>query len=498
MALKAALYCRLSREDDEDGESESIRNQKALLLQYAREQGYTVYGIYCDENYSGIDRERPAFNEMLRAASRREFEVILVKTQSRFTRDMELVERYLHGLFLEWGIRFIAVVDHVDTGDDANKKSRQINGLVNQWYLEDLSANVRSVLTQKRREGRYIAAFALYGYQKDPRDHNHLVIDPAAAAVVRRIFGMAAAGQGAAAIAGALNAEGLPNPTLYKQQRGGPCLRSTDGRWSAATVHQMLRNRTYAGDLVQGRHKKVSYKSKKTVWLPREQWIVVPGTHEAIIDRATFDAVQRLRAARARSSGNGTVHPLAGRVRCALCGRALTTSGREGGYLRCRNCPGRGTGLPTAALEAVLVRRMRVWLAQVENAPPPAPCPDAAQQRLQAELRRLEAERQRRTGAMQRLYLDRQSGLVDEGQCQALLAVWQTESRALEARAGRVRQRLATMQQTGPAEQTARLWTQALRPASLTRELVCLLVDAVTVGPKQPDGRHPLRIEWRF
>ena len=192
--MKAAIYCRLSKEDEEqekkdrEKESESIQNQKSMLINYAIEKGYDIYRIYSDEDYSGIDRNRPDFNRMIEAASQRKFDIILAKTQSRFTRDMELVEKYLHGKFVEWGIRFIAVVDHVDTADEANKKSRQINGLVNEWYLEDLSNNVRSVLTHKRREGKYIGTFALYGYIKDPEDNNHLLVDPEAAEVVRRIF----------------------------------------------------------------------------------------------------------------------------------------------------------------------------------------------------------------------------------------------------------------------------------------------------------------------
>ena len=149
------------------------------------------------EDYSGIDRNRPAFNSMLQAASEHQFDVVLAKTQSRFTRDMELVEKYLHGKFMEWGIRFIAVVDHVDTNDTANKKSRQINGLINEWYLEDLSTNVRSVLDHKRKEGLFIGSFARYGYCKDPNAKGKLIIDPEAADVVRRIFSMALNGIGA-------------------------------------------------------------------------------------------------------------------------------------------------------------------------------------------------------------------------------------------------------------------------------------------------------------
>ena len=314
--MKAAIYCRLSKEDETKiGESESIQNQKSMLIQYAIEKGFDIYQIYSDEDYSGIDRNRPAFREMIRAASEHRFDVVLAKTQSRFTRDMELVEKYLHGKFIEWGIRFIAVVDHVDTDDTANKKSRQINGLINEWYLEDLSVNVRSVLDHKRKEGQYIASFALYGYQKDPAVKGRLQIDPEAAEVVRRIYAMTLRGVGAHKIAQILNEEGVPSPTAYKQQNGEryhltpktPC----KSLWSSGTVYQMLHNQTYAGDLVQGRHKKVSYKSKRTVWLPKAQWIVVENTHEAIIDKDTYNTVQQMMQRRTRSGAGGMIHPLA-------------------------------------------------------------------------------------------------------------------------------------------------------------------------------------------
>lgn len=156
---------------------------------------------------------------MLNDARQGKFEVILAKTQSRFTRDMELVERYLHGLFPEWGVRFIAVLDHVDTCDPAGKKARQINGLINEWYLEDLSGNVRAVLDHKRHSGCYIASFALYGYRKDPADHNRLVIDPPAAAVVRRIFALYVQGAGAGKIAQTLNAEAIPRRPFIAQRK---------------------------------------------------------------------------------------------------------------------------------------------------------------------------------------------------------------------------------------------------------------------------------------
>ena len=211
--MTCAVYCRLSREDG-DGvrESESIQNQRALLTEYAAVHGWKVYAAYCDDDCSGADRTRPAFNRMLRDARDKKFEIVLCKTQSRFTRDLELVEKYIHGLFPLWGIRFIAVVDHVDTALRGNKKARQINGLVNEWYLEDMSENIRSVLTNRRKNGFHIGAFALYGYKKDPDQKGHLIIDEEAAAVVREVFTLFSQGYGKTAIARMLNDRGIPNP----------------------------------------------------------------------------------------------------------------------------------------------------------------------------------------------------------------------------------------------------------------------------------------------
>ena len=207
--LRVALYVRLSEEDRnkrfETDDSNSIQNQKAMLLQYAMEQGWEVYDIYNDDDYTGSDRKRPAFNRLLKDAEEHKFDIILCKTQSRFTRELELVEKYIHGLFPLWGIRFVGLVDNADTANKGNKKSRQINGLVNEWYLEDMSENIRSVLTNRRLNGFHIGAFAPYGYMKDPDMKGHLIIDEEAATVVREVFNMFVSGYGKTAIARSLN-----------------------------------------------------------------------------------------------------------------------------------------------------------------------------------------------------------------------------------------------------------------------------------------------------
>ena len=209
---KVAIYCRLSEEDrnklNPDDDSNSIQNQKTMLIQYAISQGWDIYHIYSDDDYAGADRRRPEFSKLLCDAEARKFDIVLCKTQSRFTRELEMVEKYIHGLFPIWGIRFVSIVDNADTANSGNKKSRQINGLVNEWYIEDMSENIKAVLTNKRINGQHIGAFALYGYQKDPDQKGHLIIDEEAAAVVREVFTLFSQGYGKTAIARMLNDRG--------------------------------------------------------------------------------------------------------------------------------------------------------------------------------------------------------------------------------------------------------------------------------------------------
>lgn len=295
MSMKAAIYCRLSVEDDgkTNTMSESIKNQQLLLLDYAKTNHYELFAIYVDEDYSGLDRNRPAFVRMLNDAKAGYFQVILCKTQSRFTRDMELVERYLHHLFPLWGIRFIGVVDGVDTSERQNKKARQITGLINEWYCEDLSDNIRAVFQKKMQDGQFIGSFACYGYKKDPADHHRIIIDEPAATIVRTIYHNYLSGIGMTAIARQLTAENIPPPSIYKKQQGLKFYSPYSSPiWSVSTIKNILKNPTYTGTLVQGKEKKVSYKSKKMIHLPPECWIQIPNNHPAIISEHIFKQVQ--------------------------------------------------------------------------------------------------------------------------------------------------------------------------------------------------------------
>lgn len=251
---KVAIYCRLSEEDrdklNKTDDSISIQNQKTMLLQYAINQGWEVFSIYSDDDYTGADRKRPEFNRLLRDAEEGNFDIVLCKTQSRFTRELELVEKYIHGLFPIWGIRFVGLADNADTANKGNKKARQINGLVNEWYLEDMSDNIKSVLTSRRQNGFHIGAFALYGYKKDPEKKGHLIIDEEAAEIVKEVFLLFSQGMGKTAIARMLNDKGIPNPTEYKRQQGLR-YKQPDSKnstlWKYSAISSMLTNEMYIG-----------------------------------------------------------------------------------------------------------------------------------------------------------------------------------------------------------------------------------------------------------
>lgn len=290
---KVALYCRLSVEDGHGEESESIRNQRILLTAYAKRQGWEIYDIYEDEDYSGLREDRPSFCRLIADARAQQFQIILCKTQSRFSRSAITAERYLHEYFPRWGIRFVTVVDGVDTAQRSNKKARQINSLVNEWYSEELSENIRQVFRRKMELGQFLGNYAPFGYEKDSSNRHRLIPLPAEAAVVRYMAGLYLSGLSCRQVARRLSQEGIPTPTQSKQRRGQDLGRAAAGQWGAGTVRKILTNRVYLGHMVQGREQKLSFKEKKTIAVPPAEWIVVENTHQPILSEAVFENVQQ-------------------------------------------------------------------------------------------------------------------------------------------------------------------------------------------------------------
>jgi DNA invertase Pin-like site-specific DNA recombinase len=296
---------------------------------------------------------------MINDARERRFKVVLCKSLSRFARDVAMVETYINGLFLDWGIRFISLSDYADSSQKGTRKNIQINSLVNQWYLEDLSDNIKSVMTYKKKQGQFVGAFAPYGYIKDPNDKHKLIIDPEAADVVKRIFAMYLDSYGLSVIAKQLNEENIPCPSKYRMLKGINTNRTDekikDFKWSDHTVWHITRNPNYTGNLTQCRYGKPSYKSKSHKERPPEEWVIVENTHEAIISKADYDRVQEMkktRGAYSRSKKRTTHPPLkhnafAQLLKCKLCGRAmvLSTSSQVNGFARYFRCTGQKSRL---------------------------------------------------------------------------------------------------------------------------------------------------------
>lgn len=349
MINKAAIYTRLSKEDlNKNGDiSESLRNQKSMLVSYVKERGWEIYDIYCDEDYSGAysgdENIRPEFNRMIKDASKHRFDIVVCKSQSRFSRNMEVIEQYIHGKFALWGIRFIGVVDYVDTDIKGNKKSRQINSLINEWYLEDLSENIRAVYRHKMERGEFLAAFPPYGYSKDPNAKNHLVVNPKTAPIVKQIFEWNKEGYGAVKISRMLNNSNIPCPRKQQEIDG---IRKTIiyasndmGQWSAASVRDILHNQVYCGDVIGHKAEKISYKSRKRHKFKCDEWIVAKDMHEPVVSRELFNAAQQRLALRCKTTGTGETHILSGKVFCHYCGKPMQKNNSKGSYeyLRCRN-----------------------------------------------------------------------------------------------------------------------------------------------------------------
>lgn len=512
--ILCAIYTRLSKEDEDkhQPESESIQNQKSLLTRYAIDHGWDIFSIFCDEDFSGVDSDRPDFNRMIEAAKQKKFQIVLCKSQSRFTRDMELVEKYIHGLFPIWGIRFIAVADNADTEVKGNKKARQINGLVNEWYLEDLSENVRMVFDLKRREGKYIGGFPIYGYQKDPVDKNHIIPDPEAAEVVRQIYQWSLEGHGRQNIAYLLNQQGIPNPTRYKAERGWTCnhpIKNDFGLWNKVTVGRILTNEMYTGVMIQGRRRKVSYKSKVIIDTPESEWYRVEGTHEAIIDRATFEAVQRGLKLRTRTDGTGETHLLAGLVKCADCGSTMSKcSNGIHSYLRCKLYADSGSkrlctrhSVRLDQLIDLISDRIRHYVQTYYqlDLKDIHPQRDTRREALEQEQKVLTSQLEKRSQALKTLYLDRVAGILSGGQFAELNQTFLDEKSRLEWRLERIAEELTEREHSEDQTDLMEQAKELLKLETLPRELVTGLVERIEICERDPaTGRQEVKIFWKF
>ena len=331
MNKRVAIYLRLSNEDSNKiNESESIKNQRLLLLnEINKRENFILVDEYCDEDLSGAGTYRPEFERLIKDCENNKIDIVMCKSQSRFSRDMEIIEKYLHNKFIEWNIRFISIADNVDTNIKENKKSRQINGLVNEWYLEDVSNNIRSAFKTKMQEGEFISPFASYGYKISSYNKNKLEIDSIAALIVKKIYNLYLKGMGYTKIVNYLNDSNIPSPSFYKYQNGIKLNIVSNKpineiKWSINTVKTILTNEIYIGNLIQGKRTTISYKNHKIINKNKHEWIKKENTHEPIIDKETYYKVQSIIKNKHRQNKkNGLIHIFSKKVYCDECKKHL-------------------------------------------------------------------------------------------------------------------------------------------------------------------------------
>ncbi|MCI8359262.1 MAG: recombinase family protein [Lachnospiraceae bacterium] len=334
-----AEYIRLSRDDGDKAESNSIGSQKKLLADYIKGQkNFVLYDIYVDDGFTGTNYDRPAFRRMINDIESGNVNCIIVKDLSRFGRDYIETGRYLERYFPAQNVRFISVTDHIDSFVQSYDMLLPIKNIFNEQYARDISQKIHASIQTRQKAGEFIGAFASYGYRKSPFDKNKLITDEYAAGIVRRIFDLYNKGYGKLRIAGLLNAEGILCPSAYKNANGehyrNASRTGAPSFWSYSTISRILQNEIYIGNMVQGR-KTQHMRGKAQIKQPKD-WIVVPDTHDAIIDRDTWQKTQNLLNRRTRnldlSSGSSM---LAGFLKCGDCGRALVKKNGASGICYC-------------------------------------------------------------------------------------------------------------------------------------------------------------------
>ncbi len=497
----AALYIRLSKEDEGEGESESVSNQRSLLTEFVKENHLIDSIEYIDDGWSGTSFDRPAFRQMLADIEAGRVNLVVTKDLSRLGRDYILTGHYMERWFPEHRVRYISLLDGIDTGVDAAANDlTPFRAIMNDMYAKDISRKIASVKHDKQRRGLFIGGKPVYGYRMHPTEKNRIVVDPPAAEHVRRIFAMALSGMGCREIAAALNAGGVASPAVYAGLPG-----RGRGLWTGGRVADLLRNQTYTGAMVQGRSRRVSYKSKKCLRQPRERWAVVEGTHEAIVDRETFDAAARLLDSRRRTRRRTYDFLLKGLIVCRECGRPLGVVNRKNGagedvlYFVCRTYQ-RETGEKRCTSHTVKVDAITAAvLAAVGEVCGPYLTPEALRPAAEDVIRQrarkedapetLAARRDALTAQLDRVYLDRLGGLLPEADFDRLYRRLREERDALARRLD-AREEPREGGEDRAGELARRFAAQALE----RREVLAALIDRVELGE---DRRVTVRFRCR-
>ena len=457
-----AIYCRLSRDDDLAGDSNSIIHQKDMLTRYARERNFPNVSVYSDDGWSGTNFERPAWKRLIADIEAGKVGIVLVKDLSRVGRDYLRVGFYTEVTFPQNGVRFIAVNNGVDSANQSENDFAPFLNIMNEWYARDISKKRRISNKIKGNAGEPMGQ-PPYGYIKDPNDPKHWIVDDEAAQVVRRVYSMTLEGFGTEQIATQLEKDGVLTPRVYWLTKGikrpGKGKQQPPTKWNSSTITKILSLQEYCGDILNFKTYSKSYKNKKRIDNDRENWVVFQNVHEAIIERAVYEQVQQKRGKiRKRRTNNGEHNMFSGLLVCADCGSNLHFHFNQGNpeikYFNCSNYKGnRGTCTSTHYVrvdfleEVVLgeIRRLTKFASLYEDEFVKAVIGHSQQAEQtdrklkEKELRTLLARDEELDGLFERIYEDNVSGKLSDDRFAKMSRRYEEEQKELAEKIKKIR-----------------------------------------------------------
>ncbi|MEG1009410.1 MAG: recombinase family protein, partial [Clostridia bacterium] len=330
---KVAIYIRISREDEKDGESESVTNQKSLLVKYVKEHGYKIYDIYVDDGYTGTNFNRPAFNKMIKDIEAGFVNMVITKDLSRLGRDYITTGEYVEKWFPKHRVRYVSLLDGVDTFlDSSNNEIAPFKAIINDMYSRDNSKKIKSALKSLQEEGKWVGGCPPFGYKVNPENKNHLIVNEEEAVIVKKIFELALTGITRNQIINILFNEKVPTPTMVRSVNR--TFKYADiGYWNATTIKSILTNDLYTGDMVQNRRSRISYKIRQVVPNDESKWIKVENTHEALVSKKDFEEVKRMlninKGLRSEKKIRGVYDGL---IYCYECKHRMAFQGGDSGH----------------------------------------------------------------------------------------------------------------------------------------------------------------------
>ena len=510
-----ALYCRLSRDDELSGDSNSIVNQKEILSAYAKKHGFSNIKFYVDDGFSGTNFNRPDFQKMLEDVKGGIIGTIIVKDMSRFGRDYIMVGYYTEIMLPQSDVRFIAVNDNVDSENQADNDFTPFRNIINEWYAKDTSKKIRSVLKAKGNSGKHLSVIPPFGYKKDPNDKNRWLVDEEAAQIVRKIYRMYLEGNNMGSIARRLTEEGVETPKLYAENRGIKHYKAATYPeiWSRISVEYILSNYEYTGCTVNFKTKRKSFKNKKQIIQNKEEWAVFENTQEAIIDKETFELVQKMRGTKRAYTKFNEINIFSGLLFCADCGGRMTIRRRKDDRRKdsfiCSTYRKKKKNLCTehaikvSALEQIVledIRKVCAYVRRYENefVEDYRKCSTRESAKLQAsarnELKRAECRLSDIEKIIVKLYEEKVCGKMPEARFELLAKNYEAEQAELKQKAVTLKAGLAIAEENNcNISKFIALIKSYTEVVELTPEILNSFIDKIYVG--KPDRINGQRVQ---